>query len=81
MIGIKYAKHMDHFRMNMDPAILRLNEMHESRYKYFRWTKRTAWLSFCYIILAPAACFSVGYLTDGKYDFKAKRRGDPIQEY
>lgn len=38
--------------------------MIQNRYKYFRWTKRTAWLSFVYVIVVPGA---VGYL-GWKYD-------------
>lgn len=81
MFGVNYVKHIPHYKMHLDPAIMRLNEMHENRYKYFRWTKRTAWLSFCYIIVGPAVCFSIGYFTDGKYNFRAKQRGDLIVEY
>jgi hypothetical protein len=35
-----------------------------NRHKYFRWTKRTAWISFAYVILVPAMLGTAGYMTD-----------------
>ena len=38
--------------------------MQENRYKYFRWTPRTAWISFVYIAVVPAAVGFLAYKTD-----------------
>jgi hypothetical protein len=35
-----------------------------NRHKYFRWTRRTAWLSFAYVMLVPAMLGTAGYMTD-----------------
>ncbi|KAK3313896.1 NADH:ubiquinone oxidoreductase 6.6kD subunit [Apodospora peruviana] len=72
---------MKHYKIAMDPALVRWNEMQQNRYKYFRWTPRTAWLSFAYVILVPSIIGVIGYSTDGKWDLRAKRRGDDIREY
>ncbi|EON98118.1 putative nadh:ubiquinone oxidoreductase subunit protein [Phaeoacremonium minimum UCRPA7] len=74
---------MQHYKMALDPAIIRLNraDMTNNRYKYFRWTPRTAWITFVYVGLVPALFGIVAYSTDGKYDLRAKRRGDDIREF
>lgn len=35
-----------------------------NRHKYFRWTPRTAWITFAYAILVPAMLGTAGYMTD-----------------
>lgn len=35
--------------------------MMKHRYKYFRWTKRTAWLTFTYVVAVPAFVGYWGY--------------------
>jgi hypothetical protein len=35
-----------------------------NRYKYFRWTKRTAIISFAYVIAVPAIVGYLGYTSD-----------------
>ncbi|KAK3333691.1 hypothetical protein B0T19DRAFT_440434 [Cercophora scortea] len=74
MAGLK------HFKMALDPAIIRLGNMNSNRYKYFRWTPYTAWLSFVYIGVVPGIVGYIAYTTDGKWDLRAKRRGDIIAE-
>jgi hypothetical protein len=39
-------------------------DMTTNRHKYFRWTRRTAWLSFAYVVLVPAMLGTAGYMTD-----------------
>jgi hypothetical protein len=39
-------------------------DMTTNRHKYFRWTRRTAWLSFAYVILVPAMLGTAGYMTE-----------------
>ncbi|OAL68903.1 hypothetical protein A7D00_7158 [Trichophyton violaceum] len=56
-------------------------DTHKNRYKYFRWTPRTAWLSFCYMAVIPGIIGYISYKTDGKYNFRGKRRGDTIAEF
>ncbi|KKZ67448.1 hypothetical protein EMCG_06899 [[Emmonsia] crescens] len=48
----------------LDPALQRYYELNVNRYKYFRWTPRTAWISFCYMALVPGVLAYVGYKTD-----------------
>ncbi|KAI4608922.1 uncharacterized protein J4E88_010850 [Alternaria novae-zelandiae] len=52
-----------------------------NRHKYFRWTKRTAWLTFAYVVMVPAMLGTAGYMTEGKWDMRGKRRGDMISEF
>ncbi|EAQ91014.1 predicted protein [Chaetomium globosum CBS 148.51] len=66
--------------MAMDPALVRLGNMTANRYKYFRWTKRTAALSFIYVIAVPSVLGYLGYHNDGLWDLRGKRKGDIISE-
>ncbi|KAI2626717.1 NADH:ubiquinone oxidoreductase 6.6kD subunit [Hypoxylon sp. NC1633] len=71
----------EHYPMAMDPAIQKLGTMTTNRHKYFRWTPRTARITFMYAVVVPVIFGIVAYKTDGKYDFRAKRKGDLIVEY
>ncbi|KAK4123439.1 hypothetical protein N657DRAFT_644977, partial [Parathielavia appendiculata] len=64
----------------MDPALVRLGNMIQNRYKYFRWTKRTAGITFVYVAVIPTIIGYLGYKTDGLWDMRAKRRGDIMAE-
>ncbi|RYP04469.1 hypothetical protein DL765_010176 [Monosporascus sp. GIB2] len=55
--------------------------MTTNRHKYFRWTPRTARITFMYAVFVPAIFTFMAYQTDGKYDIRAKRKGDLISEY
>ncbi|RYP43778.1 hypothetical protein DL768_009703 [Monosporascus sp. mg162] len=55
--------------------------MTTNRHKYFRWTPRTARITFMYAVFVPAIFTFMAYQTDGKYDMRAKRKGDLISEY
>jgi len=35
-----------------------------NRHKYFRWTRRTAWLTFTYMVLVPSILGTAGYMTE-----------------
>ena len=39
-------------------------DMTTNRHKYFRWTRRTAWLSFAYVMLVPAMLGTTAYMVD-----------------
>lgn len=39
-------------------------DMMVNRHKYFRWTRRTAWISFAYVFLVPAMLGTAGYMTE-----------------
>ncbi|KAL5333279.1 hypothetical protein BJX70DRAFT_392327 [Aspergillus crustosus] len=67
--------------MILDPALQKYYEVTVNRYKYFRWTPRTAWHSLLYVVLIPASLGYVAYKTDGKYDLRGKRKGDTISEW
>ncbi|CAO2652514.1 Nn.00g007970.m01.CDS01 [Neocucurbitaria sp. VM-36] len=71
----------NHGMLHQDPAIIKWNNMTVNRHKYFRWTRRTAWLSFAYVMLVPAMLGTAGYMTEGKWDFRGKRRGDTLSEF
>ncbi|CAK7206419.1 hypothetical protein SEUCBS139899_009211 [Sporothrix eucalyptigena] len=72
---------LEHYKMEMDPAILKLNNMTTNRYKYFRWTPRTARITFMYVAVVPAIFGIMAYSTEGKWNLRAKRRGDVITEF
>ena len=38
--------------------------MYVNRHQYFRWTGRTAWLTFAYVVAFPAAMGYLAYTTD-----------------
>ncbi|RDW71238.1 NADH:ubiquinone oxidoreductase subunit 2 [Coleophoma cylindrospora] len=65
----------------MDPAMVKYNNMAVNRFKYFRWTKRTAGITFAYAVAVPAVVGVLAYMTDGKYNLRGKRRGDTIVEF
>ncbi|OSS48943.1 hypothetical protein B5807_07014 [Epicoccum nigrum] len=56
-------------------------DMVVNRHKYFRWTRRTAFLATMYVVVVPATLGYFGYITDGKWDMRGKRRGDTISEF
>ncbi len=39
-------------------------DMAANRWKYFRWTPRTAWLTFVYVVAVPSAVGYMGFVTD-----------------
>ncbi|OQV05917.1 hypothetical protein CLAIMM_10572 isoform 2 [Cladophialophora immunda] len=41
-----------------DPALEKYNQLNKERWRYFRWTPRTAFISFMYAIFVPSV---VGY--------------------
>ncbi|KAI2639652.1 NADH:ubiquinone oxidoreductase 6.6kD subunit [Hypomontagnella submonticulosa] len=72
---------LQHYRMALDPAIQKLGTMTTNRHKYFRWTPRSARITFMYVLFVPTLFGIVAYNTDGKYDLRAKRKGDIISEF
>ncbi|KAG7005311.1 hypothetical protein G7Y79_00020g048390 [Physcia stellaris] len=54
----------NHGALSMDPALVKYNNMSANRWKYFRWTPRTAWISTVYVVIVPAAFAYVGFVTD-----------------
>ncbi|KAL2885598.1 hypothetical protein HOO65_070060 [Ceratocystis lukuohia] len=64
----------------LDPAFAKLNDMQTKRYQYFRWTPRTARISFIYIFVVPSIVGMMAYKMDGLLDFRAKRKGDSLLE-
>ncbi|TVY35841.1 hypothetical protein LOCC1_G007464, partial [Lachnellula occidentalis] len=65
----------------LDPALVKYNNMMVNRHKYFRWTGRTARITFAYMIAFPAFIGFIAYKSEGKYDMRGKRKGDTIVEY
>lgn len=39
-------------------------DMSANRWKYFRWTPRTAWITFAYVVVVPSALCYVGLVTE-----------------
>ncbi|KAM7207336.1 hypothetical protein V8F20_002216 [Naviculisporaceae sp. PSN 640] len=72
---------LEHHKVRYDPAFTKVYNINQNRYRYFRWTPRTAKITFMFVAVVPSIFFAMGYATDGKYDFRAKRRGDDIREY
>ncbi|KAJ4309267.1 hypothetical protein N0V84_011608, partial [Fusarium piperis] len=56
--------------------------MMKTRHHYFRWTPRTAKITFIYVAVIPAIMGYIAYKTDlkGLWDFRAKRKGDLVYE-
>ncbi|KAH8668312.1 hypothetical protein BX600DRAFT_548679 [Xylariales sp. PMI_506] len=75
MAGLK------HYQMAFDPSIQKLGNMQTNRAKYFRWTPRTARITFMYVVFVPAIVGLIAYKTDGKWDLRGKRKGDLLSEY
>ena len=50
--------------------------MYVNRHKYFRWTRRTTWLTFAYVVAVPAVFGYMAYTTDVSVpgDFLGVRR-------
>ncbi|KAF7557344.1 hypothetical protein G7046_g6054 [Stylonectria norvegica] len=71
---------MAHMNVKPDPAYLKLQAMQQNRHKFFRWTPRTAKITFVYVFLVPSIMGYIAYRTDGLWDFRAKRKGDLIYE-
>ncbi|OAQ62330.1 hypothetical protein VFPPC_14146 [Pochonia chlamydosporia 170] len=71
---------MAHLNVKPDPAYLKHQAMQKTRHHFFRWTPRTARITFMYVVVVPAIFGYVAYKTDGLYNFRAKRRGDTIYE-
>ncbi|EFY89888.1 hypothetical protein J3458_020353 [Metarhizium acridum] len=71
---------MAHLNVKPDPAYLKHQAMQKARHHFFRWTPRTARITFMYVVVVPAIFGYVAYKTDGLFNFRAKRRGDTIYE-
>ncbi|KAE9988689.1 hypothetical protein EG328_008706 [Venturia inaequalis] len=67
--------------VHMDPALIKYANNSVNRFKHFRWTPRTAWISFAYVVAVPSIIGYVAYWSDGKYDMRGKRKGDTIVEW
>ncbi|EMD58625.1 hypothetical protein GGP41_006079 [Bipolaris sorokiniana] len=71
----------NHGMIHADPAIIKWATMTTNRHKYFRWTRRTAWITFAYVALVPGLLGAAGYWAEGRWDMRGKRRGDTISEF
>ncbi|KAK4189587.1 hypothetical protein QBC35DRAFT_493094 [Podospora australis] len=71
---------LEHHKLALDPALVRVANTIQNRYKYFRFSPRTGMLTFVYVAVVPFMVGYLGWTTDGKYDLRAKRRGDVIVE-
>lgn len=47
--------------------------MYVKRHEFFRWTPRTAWLSFVYVMAVPAGFLYLGYRTEVSLPSRASR--------
>ncbi|KAF2104669.1 hypothetical protein NA57DRAFT_70875 [Rhizodiscina lignyota] len=70
-----------HQTLTTDPALSRYSNMYVKRHEYFRWTPRTAAWTLTFVAAIPFVVGYFGYVTDGKYDMRGKRRGDTIAEF
>jgi len=46
------------------PVLMSRSDMNANRYKYFRWTPRTAWITFVYVVAVPSVVVYIGFMTD-----------------
>ncbi|PUU74808.1 hypothetical protein B9Z19DRAFT_1032284 [Tuber borchii] len=67
--------------LHQDPALIKYAQLNANRYKYFRWNARTAKISFIYAIVIPGALMTLAFKTEGKYNFRGKRRGDILEDF
>ncbi|KAJ9650045.1 hypothetical protein H2198_010633 [Neophaeococcomyces mojaviensis] len=67
--------------LKFDPAIEKLAYMNKNRWRYFRWTPRTAFVTFMFVGFVPGVMLYAFGATDGKYNMRAKLRGDTIKEW
>jgi hypothetical protein len=67
--------------LHQDPALVKYSNMWVKRHEFFRITPRTGFVSFMYIVAFPAFIGYLAYTTDGKWDPRGKRRGDPVAEF
>ncbi|TGJ79788.1 hypothetical protein E0Z10_g8978 [Xylaria hypoxylon] len=71
---------LQHYRLAMDPAIQKLGNMTTNRHKYFRWTPRTAGLTFVYAIAVPFVFGVIAYQTDVRQSYThAEVKLDPTR--
>jgi hypothetical protein len=70
-----------HHGPEVDPALVKWNQMMVNRHKYFRWTPRTVGITFMFMVVVPGIMGTAGYMTEGKWDMRGKRRGDLISEF
>ena len=50
-----------------------------NRHKYFRWTRRTAFLTTMYVVVVPATLGYFGYITDVSAKNRREKRGEVMQ--
>ncbi|KAF5634552.1 nadh:ubiquinone oxidoreductase subunit [Fusarium sp. NRRL 52700] len=55
---------MAHLNVKPDPAYLKYAAMMKTRHHYFRWTPRTARLTFIYVAVVPSIMGYIAYKTD-----------------
>lgn len=41
-----------------------VTDMSANRWKYFRWTPRTAWITFVYVVAVPSVLYYVGFVSE-----------------
>lgn len=54
--------------------------MNVKRHEYFRWTPRTAWLTFTYVVAIPSSLLYLAYRTDVSFLPKRLNRGKRIAD-
>ncbi|OJD34575.1 nadh:ubiquinone oxidoreductase subunit [Diplodia corticola] len=54
----------DHHVLHEDPALVKYGNVGPNRYKYFRWTPRTAWISIWVAVAVPSVVGLLAYKTD-----------------
>ncbi|KAL9534511.1 hypothetical protein SMMN14_02098 [Sphaerulina musiva] len=70
-----------HNAVNLDPALVKYANMYVKRHEYFKWTPRTARISFTFVIAIPSVALYYAWTTDGKWEMRGKLRGDVISEF
>lgn len=46
--------------------------MSANRWRYFRWTPRTAWITFVYVVAVPSVVGYVGFVTEVSGSFSRR---------
>ncbi|KFH42424.1 hypothetical protein ACRE_068160 [Hapsidospora chrysogenum ATCC 11550] len=72
---------MAELKFRPDPAYQKYAAMQKTRHHFFRFTPRTARITFMYVAVIPAIVGYIAYQTDGKWRMRANRRGDSMRHH
>ncbi|KAH6918891.1 hypothetical protein BKA70DRAFT_1416897 [Coprinopsis sp. MPI-PUGE-AT-0042] len=63
-----------------DPAIDRLNTMRESAHMFFKWNRRTVTTTLVGFVVVPVALYYSLAVTQDRWKWTGKRKGESLTE-